>query len=441
MNKRRIPQQESAPVQAKKDNLKSMASPEFALNADPVHTKSSGTGTALPENVRGQMEQSMNADFSNVKVHTGSGKAEQAGALAVAQGNEVHFAQGQYNPASKTGQELLGHELAHVKQQQEGRVKANSVVGNLAVNDDASLEHEADKAGAAAANGKTAPIAGKAGGAPQAKKAAGNMEAQNAPAQCFRMRGSDQRRYPKFANFVREEMPKTINDSRLTKYIDQFGNNDQETKRDIAADVRFGVGPEIRPFAMKSNGSFRSNQDSDILRVKRGDISNYEKAQDHQQKFHELLLESSILHEYTHFLDDQDKEDIWGDEGKNMEKKAYGADMHNVHEAKLQSKARFPEGAYEVKVLQNCAGFPQRINVWGGLSGNGMHEGKVGNSFEISGKKVPRVRMEVEHHNGEDWKKSNMITTKEGPGKYLVRSEDWTDKDRNDLVMSVNKKK
>lgn len=336
---------------------------------------------------------------------------------------------------------MLGHELAHVKQQQEGRVQANTQIGNMAVNDDPSLENEADKAGAAAAQGKAAPIAEKADGAPQAKKASANMNGQNAPAQCFRLRGSDERRYPKFTNFVREEMPKSINDARLKHYVDLFGNNDQEVKRDIAADVRYGSGPEIRPFKMGSNNTFRSNQDSDILRIKRGDIEYYEKSISHQEKFHELLLESSILNSYTHFLDDQDGEDLWGNEGKMMEKATYGADMSNKHEAKQQAKARFPEGAYDVKVVQNCAGYPQRVNVWGGLSGNGMHEGKVGNSWEISGKKVPQVRMEVEHHNGEDWKKSQMITTKEGPGKYTVRSEDWTDKDRNDLVMTVNKKK
>ena len=381
MNKRRIPQQKEAPAQAKADHLKSLPTPEFGLQAEPVQAKSEGSGSALPDQVRGKMEQSMNADFSDVKVHTNSKKAEQAGAHAIAQGNEVHFAGGKYNPSSKSGQELLGHELAHVKQQQEGRVSANAQVGNMAVNDDPSLEREADKAGAAAANGKTAPIAGKSGGAPQAKKA--NLDAKNAPAQGFRMRASDQRRYPKFANFVKEDMPKSVNDSRLTKYVEQFGNNaeNENQARDIAADMRWGTGPEIRPYKMKSNGSFRSYEDSDILRIKRGDISNYEKSQDHQHQFHELLLESSILHEYTHFLDDQDKKDLWGDEGKNMEKKAYGADISNKHEAKLQSKARFPEGAYDVRVIENCAGYPQRINVWGGLSGNGMHEGKVGNSF------------------------------------------------------------
>lgn len=92
MSKQKTAKKE-APAQAKVDQMKSLAAPEFALNTNPVQAKTSG-GSALPENVKGQMEQSMNADFSNVKVHTGSQYAEQAGALAVAQGNDIHMASG-----------------------------------------------------------------------------------------------------------------------------------------------------------------------------------------------------------------------------------------------------------------------------------------------------------------------------------------------------------
>ncbi len=104
----------------------------------------------MPEHVQQKMESSMNADFSDVNIHVGS-KASSVGALAYAQGNDIHFAQGKFNPHSNSGQQLLGHELAHVVQQRQGRVKATTSVNGLAVNDDRSLEKEADTLGAKAA--------------------------------------------------------------------------------------------------------------------------------------------------------------------------------------------------------------------------------------------------------------------------------------------------
>lgn len=72
-------------------------------------------------------------------------KPVEVGALAYAQGSDIHFAPGQYDPNSKSGQELLAHELTHVQQQQsEGRVKSTGQVSGMPLNDDKSLEKEAD---------------------------------------------------------------------------------------------------------------------------------------------------------------------------------------------------------------------------------------------------------------------------------------------------------
>ncbi|QHT70508.1 DUF4157 domain-containing protein [Rhodocytophaga rosea] len=86
------------------------------------------------------------ADFSDVNIHQGE-QATQVGALAFAQGNDIHFAPGQYDPQSQRGQELLGHELTHVVQQRQGRVQPTTQAGGLPVNDDHSLEAEADEMG------------------------------------------------------------------------------------------------------------------------------------------------------------------------------------------------------------------------------------------------------------------------------------------------------
>jgi hypothetical protein len=107
---------------------------------------------SLPDPVRGKMERAMNADFSNVAIHQNSAQAGRIGALAYTQGSNVHFAQGKFDPGSHAGQQLIGHELAHVVQQRQGRVAATGEIGGMALNDDAGLEQEADRMGQKAAS-------------------------------------------------------------------------------------------------------------------------------------------------------------------------------------------------------------------------------------------------------------------------------------------------
>ncbi|GLR16694.1 eCIS core domain-containing protein [Portibacter lacus] len=113
----------------------------------------SSTKTSLPEEVQSKMEGAFGADFSNVNIHSNSSKAQGMGAQAYAQGNDVHFAPGKYNPESQSGQELLGHELTHVVQQRQGRVQPTTQMKGQNVNADQSLENEADHMGKKAASG------------------------------------------------------------------------------------------------------------------------------------------------------------------------------------------------------------------------------------------------------------------------------------------------
>ncbi|WP_235299120.1 eCIS core domain-containing protein [Portibacter marinus] len=105
---------------------------------------------------------------SSVNLHTDSPKASELGALAFAQGSDIHFAPGQFKPDTRSGQELIGHELGHVIQQKEGRVKPNFEAKGTPVNNDPSLEKEADNFGVAFAdslqNRDENPIQQKLGG-------------------------------------------------------------------------------------------------------------------------------------------------------------------------------------------------------------------------------------------------------------------------------------
>jgi hypothetical protein len=85
-----------------------------------------GGGQPLADDIREPMEQAFGADFSGVKVHTDT-QSDQLNrsiqARAFTTGQDVFFRQGEYNPGSRGGQELLAHELTHVVQQNGGAVK------------------------------------------------------------------------------------------------------------------------------------------------------------------------------------------------------------------------------------------------------------------------------------------------------------------------------
>jgi hypothetical protein len=118
-------------------------------------------GAPLPEATRTKMEQSFGTGFGEVRVHEGS-QAPSVGALAYTRGEQLHFAPGRYDPSSEAGQRLIGHELAHVVQQRSGRVAAPQAKG-APINADGGLEAEADAAGARAAAGQPAGLAGGGG--------------------------------------------------------------------------------------------------------------------------------------------------------------------------------------------------------------------------------------------------------------------------------------
>jgi hypothetical protein len=117
----------------------------FSVEAGQLGLASSGGGRPLPETVRGKMETALGADFSAVRVHVGP-QAERIGAIAFTIGADIYFAPGQYQPYTRRGQQLLGHELAHVVQQKAGWVRTAASTG-LSVVQDPLLETEADRMG------------------------------------------------------------------------------------------------------------------------------------------------------------------------------------------------------------------------------------------------------------------------------------------------------
>jgi hypothetical protein len=150
------------PQQAKQPAPHSVAQPHGAANAmqlpDTLASFATLGGEPLPPVIRQKMESFYGTSFADVRVHVGP-HASAIGALAFTQGSHIHFAPGQYNPSSPTGQQILGHELAHVVQQRSGRVR-NPFGSGVAVVQDHALESEADRLGARAA-AHSLPVQGK----------------------------------------------------------------------------------------------------------------------------------------------------------------------------------------------------------------------------------------------------------------------------------------
>ena len=109
----------------------------------PVQKKENNTG--LPDKLKTGMENLSGHSLDHVKVHYNSPKPAAVQAHAYAQGSDIHLASGQ--------EKHLPHELGHVVQQMEGRVKPTTTVSGMAVNDSSSLESEADRMGEKALKG------------------------------------------------------------------------------------------------------------------------------------------------------------------------------------------------------------------------------------------------------------------------------------------------
>ncbi len=82
-----------------------------------------GHGSPLPGDVLTYMEPRFGADFSGVRVHTGSEASQlnrQLSAQAFTHGQDIYLGEGQYSPGTTAGRQLLAHELTHVVQQTGG---------------------------------------------------------------------------------------------------------------------------------------------------------------------------------------------------------------------------------------------------------------------------------------------------------------------------------
>ena len=95
---------------------------EAVIDSDLVYLQDQDNSIKLDSTLKAQFERAFDADFSDVRIHTGAYAdklTKSSGAEAVTIGRDIYFAGGKYNPETEDGIRLLAHELQHVIQFQD----------------------------------------------------------------------------------------------------------------------------------------------------------------------------------------------------------------------------------------------------------------------------------------------------------------------------------
>lgn len=106
-------------------------------------------GHPLPDHVRALLENHLDTDLADVRVHADAqadtlSRAVQAQAFTT--GQHIFFKDGAYQPETPAGQHLLAHEATHTRQQAEGQVAGNLTNQNIRLSDPADPFEQAAEA-------------------------------------------------------------------------------------------------------------------------------------------------------------------------------------------------------------------------------------------------------------------------------------------------------
>ena len=139
--------QKKANVYSNQDGLYQLQEKAFSKGIYGNSSNSIIQRKGLPDTLQKGVENLSGQSMNDVNVHYNSDKPGKLGAHAYAQGTDIHLGKGQ--------EKHLPHEAWHVVQQKEGRVKPTvQRKEKIPINDDVSLEREADIMGSKALNFK-----------------------------------------------------------------------------------------------------------------------------------------------------------------------------------------------------------------------------------------------------------------------------------------------
>lgn len=141
----------------------------------------------------------------------------------------------------------------------------------------------------------------------------------------MRLSPVDVRRYPKFAHYVKNDLPKIIRVPSITQAMNSIA---QLNRAKFQLALSWNANPSIKiTNLVGALGEFTPNIGSNEIRLDTSIITDFEAGRGRKvaRAGNVYLVGVTLLHELVHWGDDQDGIDRPGEEGNEFERLAYGA--------------------------------------------------------------------------------------------------------------------
>jgi hypothetical protein len=141
----------------------------------------------------------------------------------------------------------------------------------------------------------------------------------------MKMKHADITRYPKFAYYLKKNIPEIINVKAIVEAMQEIG---QLNKATLKRAVQWESGPDINITPLNGAfGEFTPDIGSNEIRIDKSIVEDFEagrgirKTKSGKSVY---LVGVTLLHELIHWGDDKDGIDRPGEEGEEFERRIYG---------------------------------------------------------------------------------------------------------------------
>lgn len=146
----------------------------------------------------------------------------------------------------------------------------------------------------------------------------------------MQMSKEDIKNYPKLYQYVSCQIPLVAGVGVIVNAIKKLAGTIERSK--ITEALKWGKGPMLKIVVMSDYGEFSPGIGSNELRLQKAMVEKFEKGKGmvtapNGKKVY--LVGVTILHELTHWADDQDGVDTAGEEGNQFEDIIYGGFVHD----------------------------------------------------------------------------------------------------------------
>jgi hypothetical protein len=141
----------------------------------------------------------------------------------------------------------------------------------------------------------------------------------------MKMQNVDITLYPKFASYVKNSIPKILENKAIVRAMQEIGQLDRAT---LQRAIKWGQGPEINITVLAGAfGEFTPDTHSNEIRISKGIVEDFEAGRGVRKTKsgkNVYLVGVTLLHELVHWGDDKDGIDRAGEEGEEFEMRVYG---------------------------------------------------------------------------------------------------------------------